>query len=331
MNALINRLWGLSPGPKGLFRKSATSLPALNVSPAACHRTTRMLSSRAALSSRSAIAMYMLDVMEFFLAGRFSWMLKMAPERSVRMSVAAAMSLDEVGIAPSALLDAFRVRDACEIALPDREEAVVGSVQTSGVHRPGEISDEHPVVANVKGDADALAEVAQHDVLLRCRVDGRAVDGVAFRRVAAVRPIEHAMLLVDLEIDRLGQGVEKKRDVAARRGRLSGRHLDPRSKDPAQSGVLRPLLRPVEVPAHDVDDDADALFQHVGSRTRIAVTRVDERLDVGTVKARAHYAHAFPIAPVELAVLPIERHLLGREHAAFGDDELPVAAVEIRA
>src|SRR5215470_15710027 len=219
MNALINRLWGLSPGPKGLFRKSATSLPALNTSPAACHRTTRMLSSRAALSSRSAIVMYMLDVMEFFLAGRFSWMLKMAPLRSVRMSVAAAMSLDEdsVGIAPSALLNAFRVRDACEIALPDREDAVVGSVQTSGVHRAGQISDEHPVVANVKGDADAFAEVAQHDFLLRCRVDGRAVDRVAFRRVAAVRPIEHAMLFINLEIDRLREAVEKERDVATRR------------------------------------------------------------------------------------------------------------------
>src|SRR5262245_42790578 len=139
MKASINRRCGLSPGPGGLFRKSATSLPALNESPAPCHSTTRMLSSRAAPSRRSAIASYMLDVMEFFLAGRFNWMLKTAPDRSVRMSVAAAVSLDTDGvvIGPSARLHAFGVRDACEIAHADRQHALVGSVQPRRVHRPG--------------------------------------------------------------------------------------------------------------------------------------------------------------------------------------------------
>src|SRR5262249_31298053 len=240
MNASINRRCGLAPGPGGLCRKSATSLPALNESPAPCQRTTRMLSSRAALSSRSAMVSYMLDVMEFFLAGRFSWMLKTAPDRSVRMSALAVMSLakDCVLMGPSALLSAFRVRDAGEIALPDREFAPAGSVQPGGVHRACEISDEHPVVLNVEGDADALAEVAQHDFELGGRVDGRAVDGVAFGRIAAVGPIEQAVLLVNLEIDRLRQAVEKQRDVAARGGRLSCRHLDPGSKDAAASAVL---------------------------------------------------------------------------------------------
>src|SRR5262245_42892912 len=185
-------------------------------------------------------------------------------------------------------LDAFRVCDAGEIAVSNRHLVRAGSVEPRDVHRAGEISDEHPIVAKVEGDADAFAEMAQHDLRLRRRVNGRAVDGVPFRRVAAIGPIKHALLLIDLEIDRLRETIEKERDVAARRGRLSGRHLDPGAKDPAESGVLRPLLRPVEVAARDVDDDTDALFQHVWSRTRISTTGVDERLDVGTVKVSAH-------------------------------------------
>src|SRR5262245_14923130 len=183
MNASINRRCGLSPGPGGLFRKSATSLPALNESPAACHRTTRMLSSRAAPLSASAIASYMRDVIAFFFVGRFSWMLRTAPDRSVRMSPAAAMSLDKVGvvIGPSALLHAFRVRHACEIALPGRELALAGSIEPSGIERAGEIGEEHPIVSNVERDTDALSEMAHHHLRLRCRVDRRAIDGVAFR------------------------------------------------------------------------------------------------------------------------------------------------------
>src|SRR5262245_5592120 len=97
----------------------------------------------------------------------------------------------------------LRVCDTCEVALPGRDHALVGSVEPSGVHRAGKIGDEHAVVANVEGDADTFAQVTEHDFMFRADIDGRAVDGVAVRRIAAVGPIEHAMLLVNLEIDRL--------------------------------------------------------------------------------------------------------------------------------
>src|SRR6185295_15717999 len=86
ISASFKRACGLPPGPGGFFTKSSRSLPALNESPAPCQSTTRVRSSFAAPSSKSAMVPYMLDVSAFFFAGRFSWIRRMLPERSVTMS-----------------------------------------------------------------------------------------------------------------------------------------------------------------------------------------------------------------------------------------------------
>src|SRR5262249_53290540 len=150
-------------------------------------------------------------------------------------------------------------------------------------------------------DTNAFAQVAQHDLLQRRGIDWRAVDGVAFRRVAAVGPIQHTMLVIDLEINRLRQAVEKTRDVAARRGRLPRRHVDPGPKDPPETGIVRALLRPVKVPARIVDGDADAPPGLIAA-ILVGLAGLNEDFDVGPVDVRAHHAHAFAIAPIELAV-----------------------------
>src|SRR5262245_32448812 len=100
--------------------------------------------------------------------------------------------------------------------------------------------------------------MAQHDCLRRSRIDGCPVDGVAIRRVAALRPIEHPPRCIDLEIDRLQQTVEEQRNVAPRHSRLAWRRVDTRAIDPALPGVVRPLLRPVEVPPDGIDCNANA-------------------------------------------------------------------------
>src|SRR5713101_1585937 len=87
INAWINCACGLSPGAGGFFIKSSISLPALNEFPAACQSTTRIWSSFAAPLNNSAMVMYMLEVIAFFFVGRFSWMLRMFPERSATMSL----------------------------------------------------------------------------------------------------------------------------------------------------------------------------------------------------------------------------------------------------
>src|SRR5262245_6022814 len=67
--------------------KSPTSLPAQNTFPAACQSTTRIASSLSALLRMSARLVYMLDVIAFFWAGRLSWTRRIAPVRSVTMSL----------------------------------------------------------------------------------------------------------------------------------------------------------------------------------------------------------------------------------------------------
>src|SRR5205823_14942831 len=94
ISASITRACGLSPEPGGFFRKSCMSLPALNESPAPCQSTTRTSSSFAALFNRSANMMYMADVIAFFLSGRFNWIRKMFPERSVMMSLIYSLGCD---------------------------------------------------------------------------------------------------------------------------------------------------------------------------------------------------------------------------------------------
>src|ERR1041384_48057 len=84
---------GLSPAFGGFCRKSCTSLPAENESPAASQITTRISSSFAASLSASASAMYIAEVIAFFFSGRFTVTRKMLPFVSVKISFIAHLLL----------------------------------------------------------------------------------------------------------------------------------------------------------------------------------------------------------------------------------------------
>src|SRR4029077_15197836 len=64
----------------------STSLPAQKESPAPCQSTTRVCSSLAAPLKTSARVTYMLEVIAFFLVGRFNSTRRTLPERSVTIS-----------------------------------------------------------------------------------------------------------------------------------------------------------------------------------------------------------------------------------------------------
>ena len=165
----------------------------------------------------------------------------------------------------------------------------------------------------------------QHDLRrLRLCIDGCAVHRVAARRVAAIGPVEHAVLEIELEIDRLRQAVEEHFDVGAFVGALAPGEIDTGAKDAAELAIVRTFLRPVDLAALGVDGDADAppgLVAPVG----VATARLDQRLDLRAIEIAAHHAHAFAVAPVELAVLLIELDLLGREGGAWRHDHLAIA------
>src|SRR5216684_597258 len=86
MNAFIRPACGDSPGPGGFLRKSSISLPAQNESPAPCQSTTRVFSSFATSLKMPARATYMADVIAFRFVGRFNWIRRTLPVRSVTIS-----------------------------------------------------------------------------------------------------------------------------------------------------------------------------------------------------------------------------------------------------
>ena len=147
-------------------------------------------------------------------------------------------------------------------------------------------------------------------------VHRRAVYGIAARRVSTVGPVQ------------LPSGRHRGPDRSARAGCHRGvrclggspgsglRELDIRAEDAALARVVVSLLGPVEFASGGVHRNADAPFPGIRARPGIALTRVDEGLDVRPIEVGSHHAHAFPIAPVELAGFLFDLELLGSERAA---------------
>ena len=134
--------------------------------------------------------------------------------------------------------------------------------------------------------------------------------------------------VVDFEVDRLGQVLEHHLDVAAVRCGFACGKVDPGPQDPAEPGVARTLLRPVEMPADVVDGDADAPSGLVAAVV-VALPGLHQGLDVGPVEVAAHHPHALAVAPVQLAAGGVEMELLGGVRAAAGNDRGAVASVEV--
>ena len=167
--------------------------------------------------------------------------------------------------------------------------------------------------------------------LPKVRVHGRAIHRVAEGRVATVGPIHEAIAEIELQIDRLGQGVEQHFDVAAVGCIFTFRDFDPGAKDAALPRIILSFLRPVNLSTVGVHRDSDAPFPRVAAGTRIALARIHERLELRAIEIAAHDLHSLAVGPIELAVLPIEMELLRRERLPFGNNRRAILPVEIRA
>jgi hypothetical protein len=111
-------------------------------------------------------------------------------------------------------------------------------------------------------------------------VEWRAVYGIATRRIPTIGPVERARGRIDVQIDRLWQVLVEEFDVSAVRRCLAFWTLDTRAEDATLAGLFSSLLCPVEFASGGVHRNADAPFPGVGTRPSIALTRVDEGLDV---------------------------------------------------
>src|SRR3954464_7835937 len=200
---------------------------------------------------------------------------QLAPITPVPMMAMRRMGLVLVmSFSPLRLSD-FGVGDAGEIALGVEEVALVLAIEIGGIDRTGEIGDEHPIVRNVEGDTDPLHEMGHHDLrLCRLVVDRGSVHGIAARGGAAVSPVENTALVVDLDIDRLGQAIEEDLDVGPGGCSLAGGNLDIGAREAGQAGIVRAFFgsnRYVQV--SDRLSAQRSIASHPGCRLRRAPSR----------------------------------------------------------
>jgi hypothetical protein len=108
------------------------------------------------------------------------------------------------------------------------------------------------------------------------------------------------------------------------------RFRDISAGDAAQARVIRALLRPVDCSKLRIDGDSDAP-PGLATPVLVAAPRLGERFDLRAVEVRAHHTHALAVAPIKLARVLLEMDLLRCVGAAWRDDGLAIAAVEIDA
>src|ERR1700722_8069542 len=105
----------------------------------------------------------------------------------------------------------FGVGDAGEVALGEEQGLLVGAVEIGAVDRAGEIGEEHPAPFQIQGQADAFHQIGEQNLGVFAGagrwIHGRAVDGIAARRVSAVGPVHQSVGDIEIEIDRLRQVV----------------------------------------------------------------------------------------------------------------------------
>src|SRR4051794_23256352 len=149
------------------------------------------------------------------------------------------------------------VDDASECALTREEYRGVRAIETGAMDVAAEIGHEHAVVPRVERDADRFLEAGHEDLggwpivraLARGQIHGRAVDGVAAGGIAAVGPVHHPARQVELEVDGFRQALIERLDVGPICRSPARWDLDRGAADDAESGVVAPLLRPVDLTA----------------------------------------------------------------------------------
>src|SRR5262249_386699 len=134
---------------------------------------------------------------------------------------------------------------------------------------------------------------------------------------------------IDIEVNRLRQALIEQFNILAIRWRLSRWDLDIGAEDSPLAGVVFAFLCPVDFPIAYIDGDAHAPFLLIGPRSRIALTRVDKRFNVGTIEVDSHHAHAFAVTPVQFPSCLFELELLRGERASRRNDGRNVPTVEI--
>src|SRR5438067_12023979 len=121
------------------------------------------------------------------------------------------------------LVGGFCKTNSGEVAGGEDQYAFVGAVEFGGIDGARHVGHEHSAAGDVEGDADSFHQMREHDLwrngFAALWIEPRAIDSVAERRIAAVGPVEDAILQIEFQIDWLREVVEDQIDVVARSGR----------------------------------------------------------------------------------------------------------------
>src|SRR5712675_2229631 len=121
------------------------------------------------------------------------------------------------------------------------------------------------------------------------RIRGRSVHRVSPRRITAVCPVDHP--IGEIEIDRLGQIIEKQFDVFTIGRALALRNFQACAKDPPLASIVVALLGPIKLLVLHVEGYTDTPVSRIPA-VSFSVARFYERFDMRTVEIRTHDSHA---------------------------------------
>src|SRR5689334_16721870 len=105
--------------------------------------------------------------------------------------------------------------------------------------------------------------MVEHDLLTELAVNGGAIHGIAAWGIAAIGPVQPAILQIELQIDRFRQPVEQDGNVPPIGGSLPCGNLDIRAKDATALTLVRAFLRPVDVPTISIHGNTDAPVRQI--------------------------------------------------------------------
>src|SRR5580704_6347783 len=230
----------------------------------------------------------------------------------------------------------FGVRDTGQVPFRGKHCLLVRPVEIRAINGSTQVGQKHAAAFQIQSDPDSFHQMVgnNHRFLFAISsgwIHGRTVNGVATRRIAAVRPVNRSVGKIEFEVNRFRQALVEKFNVFAICGTEALRNFEIGAKDSSLAGIVRALLSPIKLSGFDVERDPYAPFLYVLPRPRVAFAGIDKGFDLGAIQVRSHNPHAFAIAPIKLPALLIELKLLGSERAARWNNLGSIATVKIRA
>src|SRR5919205_1144758 len=98
----------------------------------------------------------------------------------------------------------------------------------------------------VESQSNSLHQIADNNFLtFRVTIQARAAHSVALWRITTVGPVDHLLVQIELEINRLGKSTEEHFNIGAICRILAFRNFKIRPEDGAFAGVVTTFLCPI--------------------------------------------------------------------------------------